>query len=55
MVVESNKTDRHTLEQSLALISNCPNVNFVLNKATNSFGSGQYSAYTYYDEYRNIS
>ncbi|MBT5108742.1 MAG: AAA family ATPase [Rhodospirillaceae bacterium] len=55
MVVESGKTDRNTLEQSLALISNCPNINFVLNKSANTFGSGQYSAYTYYDEYRNFS
>ncbi len=55
MVVESSKTDRQTLEQSLTLISNCPNINFVLNKAADTFGSGQYSAYTYYDEYRNIS
>lgn len=55
MVVESNKTDRHNLEQSLALVSNCPDISFVLNKTSSAFGSGQYSAYTYYDEYRSTN
>ncbi|MBL4722004.1 MAG: AAA family ATPase [Alphaproteobacteria bacterium] len=51
MVVESDKTDRYTIDQSLDLISNCQNINFILNKSTNSFGSGLSKAYTYYDEY----
>jgi len=51
MVVESDKTDRNIIDQSLDQISSCQNINFVLNKSTNAFGANQSNTYTYYDEY----
>lgn len=46
MVVEWGATNRQAIEQALPLIGTCPNVNFVLNKATFYIGSDRFGSYT---------
>ena len=45
MVVEAAKTNRKTLEEALAMVSACPEVNLLLNKADSSFHYERYGEY----------
>jgi protein-tyrosine kinase len=51
MVVEAQKTQRRTLEDALALLNACPNVNLLLNKSHVSFGAEGYGGYGGYGNY----
>ncbi len=57
-VVEAGKTSRNAIKEALNLISVCPNVGFVLNKARFEFGSARFGSYyksyrkSYYKSYR---
>ncbi|MCZ6858798.1 MAG: XrtA-associated tyrosine autokinase [Alphaproteobacteria bacterium] len=58
LVVEAGKTTRSAIKESLNLISICPNVGFVLNKAPFQFGATRFGSYykyyrkSYYKKYR---
>ena len=51
MVIEAEKTQRRTLEDALALLNACPNVNLLLNKSRVSFGAEGYGGYGGYGNY----
>ena len=51
MVVEAEKTQRRTLEDAIALLNACPNVNLLLNKSRVSFGAEAYGGYGGYGNY----
>ncbi len=48
MVVESGKTDRQRIEESLSFLAPCENIFFVLNKAQESDLSDSYGSYSEY-------
>jgi protein-tyrosine kinase len=47
LVVESGKTGRRAVEQTLTFIGACPNINIVLNKAESGSGRDQFGGYGY--------
>ena len=44
-VVDASSTSKNAIKESLNLISACPNIGFVLNRAEPQFGSTQFGSY----------
>lgn len=47
MVVEAERTSQRAVESALHLISRCPNINLLLNKAKSNIASEQFGSYAY--------
>ncbi len=48
VVVEAARTNHRAVQETLALISACQNISFVLNKTSFSAGSDRFGSYSYY-------
>ncbi len=48
VVVEAGRTTNRAVQETLALISACQNISFVLNKTSFSAGSDRFGSYSYY-------